>query len=275
MPQVKIASWNVNSIKARLPNFLIWLEKSKPDIVLLQELKCLEVDFPFATLTNLGYNCAVSGQKAYNGVAILSRFQLSKISKELPIYNIEEFDEQARYIEALIDLGSSKQITVASIYVPNGGSELNPGQKVNQTDKFLYKMRFFDRLYEKFSDLSRLNQIAILGGDYNVALNDLDAYDPLALQGSVCFHLDEKIKFRSLINIGYTDVFRTLNPNLKAFTWWDYRGNSWNYNHGLRIDYLLASPRACDYMVTAAIEDKTMEQEKPSDHCPVSCVLEI
>lgn len=273
--KIKIASWNVNSVKARLASLLLWIDKSKPDVILLQEIKCLEGDFPSEVLLNLGYKyLAINGQKTYNGVAIISRYPLSEVSKELPFYDIEEFDEQARYIEAIIEL-ENHLIRVASIYVPNGNSELDYKQKLEQSEKFLYKMRFFDRLYKKMFELAKFDQPMILGGDYNVALEDIDVYDPKKLEGSICFHPDEQKKMRSLLNLGYTDLFRISNPESKAFTWWDYRGNSWNYNHGLRIDYLLASPLACDKISMVDIENFTMDHEKPSDHCPVICELEF
>lgn len=274
MAKIKIASWNVNSIKARLENLIIWLKESAPDIVFLQELKCVEEAFPYEQIGDLGYNMAVNGQKSYNGVAILSKFPISDIKKTLPnLY--DDNDDHARYIEAVIDLKHTA-VRVASIYVPNGGAELLPGQKVNESEKFIYKMRFFERLYSHFKNLLHYNEIAVFGGDYNVAHHDIDVYDPISIKGSVCFHSDEKRHFNALLNLGYADSFRALNPSTQAFSWWDYRGNSWNYNKGMRIDYLLTSPLASDKLTSAFMEDKmVMNQTKPSDHCPVIAVLEV
>ena len=137
-------------------------------------------------------------------------------------------------------------------------------------------MKFYDRLYQHFKKISAYNEIAVFGGDYNVALNDIDVYDPVSLKNSICFHDDEKVKFRALLNLGYADSFRAAHPDVQAFTWWDYRGNAWKHNKGLRIDYLLTSPLASDKLITAAIEDEiVMEREKPSDHCPAICEIEL
>lgn len=275
--KIKIATWNVNSVKARLENLLFWLQETKPDIVLLQELKCVEGDFPFAPISDLGYNVAVLGQKSYNGVAILSKFPLQDVVKNLPTQHnySENYLGQARYIEALVSLPHTA-IRVASVYVPNGGAELLANQKVNESEKFIYKMNFFDDLYKYWKNLFKYNEIAIFGGDYNVALNDVDVYDSVGLKNTVCFHADEKKKLRSILNIGYIDSFRALNPEAQNFSWWDYRGNSWNYNKGMRIDYLLTSPLAADKILSVFMDDKLMmERIKPSDHCPVIAVLEI
>ena len=275
MSKIKIGTWNVNSIKARIENLLFWLKESNPDIVLLQELKCLEENFPFAPIEDLGYNIAVKGQKTYNGVAILSKFPIEDIVKELPSYNIDENDDQARYIEAVISVKNSA-IRVASIYVPNGNSTSETGKAVNQTEKFIYKMRFYDRLYKHFQNIAGYNEIAVFGGDYNAALQDIDVYDPVSLKDTICFHIDEKRKLRSLLNLGYIDSFRQSNPQNQSFTWWDYRGNAKQYNKGMRIDYLLISPLAADKLIKSEIEEKmVMERPKHSDHCPVTVYLEL
>jgi exodeoxyribonuclease-3 len=265
---IKIATWNVNSINARLENLIFWIKNSAVDVILLQELKCTEDNFPFEAINDLGYNIAIHGQKSYNGVAILSKFPLEDVKKNLPNFN----DEQSRYIEAVIPFQNTA-IRVASIYVPNGGAELAPTQKVNETDKFLYKMNFYDHLYTQAKHLLSYNEITILGGDYNVCHHNIDAYDPVSLKNTVCFHDDERKKFRSLLNLGYQDSFRSLNPNLQAYSWWDYRGNSWKFNKGLRIDYLLASPLAADKLKSCYMDEKMNDREKPSDHCPVVCEL--
>ncbi len=270
MTQIKIASWNVNSVNARLENLLFWLRETKPDVVLLQEIKCEEHNFPLQPIADLGYNVAVFGQKSYNGVAILSKFPLQDIKK-----NLDENDPQARYIEALVCV-SNQAIRVASIYVPNGGAELLPNQKANESDKFLYKMQFFDNLKNHLQSLVQYNEIAVFGGDYNVAANDLDVYDPIGLKNTVCFHIDEQRKFRQILNLGYLDSFRISHPTTQNFSWWDYRGNSWAYNKGMRIDYLLTSPKAADFLSAAFMDDKMMmEKPKPSDHCPAVITLDL
>jgi exodeoxyribonuclease-3 len=275
MSKIKIASFNVNSIKARLPRFLEWLKSSNPDIVLLQELKCVEAEFPFEALLDAGYNAAVVGQKTYNGVAILSKFKIEDVVKNLPAID-ESSDEQARYIEGVIAVNGSA-IRVASIYVPNGGGEIPEGCRLEDTEKFLYKLNFFKRLKAHFSRLLTYNEIQIFGGDFNVANQDIDVYDAKSLKGSVCFNLLEQQNFRSILNLGLIDSYRAFNGNNhQAFSWWDYRSGAWQHNKGLRIDYLLTSPSAADKIISATIEDKGVrDQEKASDHCPVCVEIAI
>ena len=274
MPQIKIASFNVNSVKARLPRLLEWLKMSNPDVVLLQELKCVETEFPFEAIFDAGYNAAVVGQKSYNGVAILSKFKIEDVVKALPVLE-EEVDEQARYIEGVISVGNSA-IRIASIYVPNGGGDLLQNETRENSQKFIYKMKFFERLKSHFSKLLELDEMQIFGGDYNVAVEEIDVFDPVSLSGTVCFHPEERKKFRSILNLGIVDSHRAQNPRSQAFSWWDYRGGSWQHNKGMRIDYLLTSPQATDKIVATAIEDRGVrDQEKASDHCPVCVTIEV
>ena len=264
--KISISTWNVNSVNARLHNVVKYLEKDKPDIVLLQELKCLEEKFPKMEIEDLGYNLAIFGQKTYNGVAILSKFPIDETDI---IRGIPEFkDENSRYIEASISVENSA-IRVASVYVPNG-------QSVG-SEKFEYKMRFFDALYNHMKNLSSYDEKIIIGGDFNVAPEDIDVYDPKSLANSVCFHPDEQAKYRQLENsgTGYTELWRANNPDKQAFSWWDYRGGAYNYNKGLRIDFLFANPLACDNVLNCFIEQETRGWEKASDHAPVVCEIEV
>lgn len=287
MTQIKIASFNVNSVKARLPRLLEWLKNSNPDVVLLQEIKCLEKDFPFEALYDAGYNAAVFGQKTYNGVAILSKFKIEDVVKGLPNAPMIDGDseisdllsdetlQQARYIEGVISV-AGKAIRVASIYVPNGGGDLLPNETLETSRKFIYKMRFFEALKDHFVRLQQFDEMQIFGGDYNVAVEEIDVFDPKSLSGTVCFHDLERAKFRSLLNLGLTDSYRASNGQSQAFSWWDYRGGSWQHNKGMRIDYLLTSPQAADKISAATIEDKGVrDQEKASDHCPVCVILNL
>lgn len=283
MTQIKIASFNVNSIKARLPRLLEWLKNSNPDVVLLQELKCLENEFPFEALLDAGYNSAVAGQKTYNGVAILSKYKIEDVVKTLPNApkigsNQSLFDDettQARYIEGVISVGK-KAIRLASIYVPNGGGDLMPNETLENSAKFIYKMQFFDALKSHLAQLLTYDEMQIFGGDYNVAAEEIDVFDPVSLRNSVCFHDLERQKFRALLNLGLVDSYRAFNQQSQAFSWWDYRGGAWQHNKGLRIDYLLTSPQAADKIIKAEIEDKGVrDQEKASDHCPVTLYLDI
>jgi len=254
---VSITTFNVNSIGARLPNVLGWIDAATPDILLLQELKCVDDAFPRLELEQRGYTCATHGQKTYNGVAILSKFPLSDVMRGLPG---DETDEQARYIEGTITIGETR-IRVASAYVPNGQSP--------DSDKFAYKMRFYDRLYAHWQPVVAQQGIAILGGDFNCAPAPLDVYDPKRLDGTVCYHPAEREKLRHLMHLGLYDAFRIKHPQSQQYSWWDYRGDSFARGHGLRIDHLLLTARAADCLRDCVIDEAPRHAEKPSDHTPV------
>ena len=258
---VKIASWNVNSVKARLPHVIDWLRDESIDIALLQETKCLEEAFPFMELEDLGYNIAVAGQKTYNGVAILSKFPIEDVVKALPG---DEKDEEARYIEGVIS-SPEGVLRVASVYVPNG-TEVG-------SDRFAYKLKFFDRLREHAKNLLELDEKLVIGGDYNVAPTDIDVFDAKTLRGTLCFHPDEQEKFRSLEYIGLTDVFRAKYPEKMQFSWWDYRGGGYQHNKGMRIDHLMLSPLATDSLEACDVDENPRKKDKPSDHTPIWCSL--
>lgn len=260
---LKIATWNVNSIRQRLPIVTEWLKKTNADIVLFQEIKCEEEAFPKMEIEDLGYNLAISGQKTFNGVAILSKFPIDDVIKKLPG---DEADEQARYIEAVISL-PKKALRVASVYVPNGQE---PG-----SDKFQYKLKFLERLREHFLEILKYNEVQLIGGDYNVAPEKIDVFDPKSLEGTTCFHKDERKRFNALLGTGFYETFRALNKDKQQFSWWDYRGNSWQYNKGMRIDHILASPEAMDLLTNSYIDDSVRAMEKASDHAPVVVEIEI
>lgn len=258
-----IATWNVNSIKSRLHQLLPWLGFAKPDVVLLQEIKTVNDTFPYMEIEELGYNVKVHGQKTYNGVAILSKFPLDDVLTALPG---SEEDEEARYIEAVLCLKQGA-VRVASIYVPNGQSP--------DSDKFRYKMRFLERLKAHASTLLSYEEILVMGGDYNIAPYPIDVYDPKSLEGSVCYHPAERSHLRALLHAGLYDAFRLQHPHIQAFSWWDYRGNGFEAGKGLRIDHLLLSPQAADKLIQCTIESSLRGQERPSDHAPVLCTLDI
>lgn len=265
---IKIATWNVNSVKARLHAVDEWLKEEQPDIVLLQELKCVTEAFPYEQIEDLGYNIAAHGQKSYNGVAILSKYPIDEVVKELPLESEDdEIDEQARYIEALVYI-NDKVLKVASVYVPNGNTV--------GSDKFLYKMKFFDRLRKYYIETSYTDDTAFLiGGDYNVAPEDIDVYDPKSLRNTICFHPEEQQKYRSLINSGLTELFRAFNPDIQQFSWWDYRGGGYKNGKGMRIDFLLACPKVADIAINCSIDENPRGKEKASDHTPVICTLDV
>jgi exodeoxyribonuclease-3 len=255
--KVTVAVWNVNSIKARLSNFIEWAERTQPDFILLQELKCEEEKFPFEALESLNYNYAISGQKTYNGVAILSKFPLEEISKNFPD---DPDPTHARFIEACAhtEIG---YVRIISLYVPNGGEV--------GSDKFEYKLKFFDQFEKYVKSKICVDELLIIGGDYNVAPEEIDVYDAKYLQNSTCFTLPERKKMRSLLNTGFEDAYRLLHPNKVEFTWWDYRGNSFTHNKGMRIDHILLSPRAADSLSRCYIDSDVRGKDSASDHAPI------
>lgn len=260
---ISIATFNVNSIKARLPNLLAWLDAAKPDIVLLQELKCVDEALPTMEIEERGYNIASHGQKTYNGVAILSKLPLDDIHRGLAG---DATDEQARYIEAVLSIPGGA-LRVASVYVPNG-------QDVG-SDKFPYKLAFLERLRAHWAERLPYRELAVLGGDFNVAPAPLDVYDPAGLDGSVCYHPAERERLSALMHLGFYDAFRVANPTARQFSWWDYRGNGFERGHGLRIDHLLLSPMAVDRLSGCSIDEAPRREDKPSDHAPVVVTLNL
>ena len=250
---LKIATWNVNSIRARLTHLLGWLSESTPDIVLLQEVKVISEQFPYEPIEELGYNIKVHSQKSYNGVAILSKFPIEDVGLGLP--NRPE-DPQARYIE-----GFTGGVRVASVYVPNG-------QSVG-SEKFAYKLDFMETLKEHLATLVHLDEPVFVGGDYNITFDDKDVYDPEAWKGEILCSAQERLSLKALQFLGYCDVMRLLHPAQQLFTWWDYRQGAYAKNQGLRIDHILASPLGMDKVLEAGVEESIRAQTSPSDHAPV------
>ncbi len=255
---MKIATFNVNSIKARVGNVLEWLKAADPDIALLQEIKCTEPDFPALELSGLGYQVALVGQKTYNGVAILAK---QRIEVDLTALPGDKSDEHARYIE-----GRVGGFRVASIYVPNG-------QNVG-SEKFQYKLGFLARLEARIKDLLKTEEPIVLGGDYNIAPFDIDVHDPKAWRGQIMVSPEERSWFRRYLNLGLTDAYRVYHPDTLDFSWWDYRAGAWQRDMGLRIDHLLLSPQAADRLEDAGIDRDPRGKDKASDHTPVWCKLQ-
>jgi exodeoxyribonuclease-3 len=262
-----IASWNVNSIKARLPNVLDWVKRAKPDILLLQELKCLEEAFPALEFTELGYNAAIAGQKTYNGVAILSKTPLEVEMRALPG---GADDPQARYVEAVTKTPAGV-LRVASIYLPNG-NPLGPDKSISE--KFSYKLAWMKRLHAHAKALLKLEEITVLGGDYNVIPEPIDAKNPAEWTKDALFQPESRQALRRLLNLGYTDAFRALHAEPGQYTFWDYQAGAWPRDDGIRIDHLLLSPQAADRLAEAGIDREPRSREKASDHTPIWCRLE-
>lgn len=264
MTSLTVSTWNVNSVKSRLVHLLDWLKEDSPDIVLLQELKCMDEAFPAMEIEDLGYNIATHGQKTYNGVAILSRFPLDDITRGLPG---NDNDDQARYIEAVASVPDGA-VRVASVYVPNG--------QTTDSDKFQYKLAFLDRLYDHCQTLLSYDERLVIGGDYNIAPEDVDVHSPKHWQGSVLTHDRVRASFRKILHLGMYNAIRPVDgakPNGGTYSWWDYRGGAFENDDGLLIDHLLLSPQATDRLQSCHVNRKPREQEKPSDHTPVVAVL--
>ena len=249
----RIATWNVNSIKARLPRVTEWLKSAKPDVVLLQETKCEDAAFPRLEIEELGYNLALCGQKTYTRVAILSKSPIEDIACGLPG---DDSDGQSRYIEAF-----TCGLRVASIYLPNG----NPVT----TEKFPYKLAWLDRLTIHAEKLLDNEERLVLGGDYNVCPTDVDVYDPIGWANDALCRIESRKAFRKLIYLGLTDAWRAQHPDLHEYSFWDYQAGAWQKNNGLRIDHLLLSPQAADTLKDSGIDKSPRGKERASDHTPV------
>jgi exodeoxyribonuclease-3 len=255
---VKIATWNVNSIKARLPHLLAWLREASPDIVLLQETKVVAEGFPSLEIGDLGYNALTLGQKSYNGVAVLSKRPIELLATALPG---DPEDTQARYLEVF-----TCDLRVASIYVPNGNP--HPGEK------FAYKLLFLDRLYQHTRELLESEDTFVLGGDFNVAPEDGDVYDPVGWKDDALCRPESRAGFRKLLYLGLTDALAALCREPHRYTWWDYRAGAFSSDHGLRIDHLLLSPWAADRLVAVDVDRTPRGWDRASDHAPVWCELQ-
>jgi exodeoxyribonuclease III len=259
---MRIATWNVNSIKQRLDHLVAFVKSAEPDVLCLQELKCVDEAFPRGEIEALGYNVATHGQKAYNGVAILSKSPLEDVRRGLPG---DETDEQARYLEGVVST-SDGVVRVASIYLPNG----NP----IKTPKFDYKLAWMDRLKAHARKLLALEEPLVLCGDYNVIPEPADAADPAAWRNDALFQPESRAKFRELLNLGLGDAVRACNDQPGLYSFWDYQAGAFQRNNGIRIDHLLLSPQAQDRLRTASIRREVRGWDKPSDHVPVMVDLD-
>jgi exodeoxyribonuclease-3 len=259
---MRIATWNVNSINARLERVLEWLTEETPDVVCLQEIKCVDEKFPRDPIEALGYNVETHGQKSYNGVALLSKFPLEDVRRGLPG---DEDDAQARYIEAV--MGAPTPIRVASIYLPNG----NPVD----TDKFPYKLGWMARLYHHAAELLTLEEPLALAGDYNVIPTPADADKPEAWIGDALFQPESRAAHRALTFLGLTDAHLAVGEDPHAYTFWDYFRDNFARNRGIRIDHVLLSPQAADRLIASEVSKAVRGRDKPSDHAPVIVTLDL
>ncbi|HTQ12636.1 MAG TPA: exodeoxyribonuclease III [Rhizomicrobium sp.] len=260
---MKIATWNVNSVKARLETVVAWLKETSPDVACFQEIKCQDDAFPRHAFEDLGYNCAVHGQKTYNGVAVLSKRPIEDATPRLPG---GDGDDHARYLEVAVP-GRTSTVRVASIYAPNG----NP----IGTEKFDYKLKWLDRLAGRASGLLANEEPVVLMGDYNVIPEPEDCWDPKAWMEDALFQPESRSALRRIEYLGYTDAFRACHAETHRYTFWDYQAGAWQKDHGIRIDHVLLSPQAADRLRACGIDRHVRGWERPSDHVPVWCELDI
>lgn len=257
---MKIASWNINGIKARLENLVSWLSESQPDIACLQEIKSVDENFPRLEIEAAGYHVETHGQKGFNGVALLSKYPPDEINRGLPLLSeSDKPDDQARFIEGVYSVKGGV-LRVASLYLPNG----NPVD----TEKFPYKLKWMERLEKWAAERLKLEEPLVLAGDYNVIPEPLDCHDPAVWEGDALFRSDTRSAFRRLENAGFTEAVRNTTDADKIYSFWDYQAGAWPKNNGIRIDHLLLSPEAADRLVAADIEKHVRGWEKPSDHVP-------
>jgi exodeoxyribonuclease-3 len=259
---MRIATWNVNSVNARLETVLRWFEETKPDVACLQEIKCVDEKFPAEAFERLGYNVAVHGQKSYNGVALLSKAPMEDVRKGLPN---GDGDDHARYVEAVIS--GPRPVRVASIYLPNG----NPVD----SEKYPYKLAWIDRLNRHAQELLALEEALVLTGDFNVIPEARDAEFPKNWEGDALFLPQTREAFRALKNLGLTDAYLQADGALGAYTFWDYQAGAWQRNNGIRIDHALLSAQAADALLGVSIHRDVRSWEKPSDHVPFVIELDV
>jgi exodeoxyribonuclease-3 len=259
---MRIATWNVNSVNARLETVLKWFEQAQPDVACLQEIKCVDEKFPAEAFERLGYNVAVHGQKTYNGVAMLSKTPLEDVRRGLPG---DDSDDHARYLEAVV--AGPNPVRVASIYLPNG----NP----IGTDKFTYKLAWMARLNAHARALLALEERLVLTGDFNVIPEPEDADNPAAWAGDALFQPETRSAWRALKYLGLTEAYMEVDGAPGGYTFWDYQAGAWQRNHGIRIDHALLSPQAADLLKDVVIHRDVRAREKPSDHVPVVVELDL
>lgn len=260
---MRIATWNVNSVRQRLDHAVAWLKEAEPDVVCLQEIKCQTEAFPSEPFEALGYNVVVHGQKTFNGVALLSKLPLEDVTRGLPG---DDGDVQARFIEAVVSTKAGV-VRVCCIYLPNG----NPPQ----TEKYDYKLGFMARLKAFARSRLALEEPLILAGDFNVIPEARDAADPSAWLEDALYLPRTRAAFRDLVNLGLTDALRATSDAERLFTFWDYQAGAWQRDFGIRIDHLLLSPQAADLLIAAGIDKHVRAWERPSDHVPAWIDLKI
>jgi exodeoxyribonuclease-3 len=260
---MKIATFNINGIKARAQALPAWLDEAEPDVVLLQEIKSIDENFPRELFEERGYNVETHGQKSFNGVAILSKHPLEDVTRGLPG---DDADDQARYIEATVS-GKSQALRICGLYLPNGNPAPGP--------KFDYKLGWMARLESRAKELLAEETPFLMAGDYNVIPQPEDAKHPENWREDALFRPESRAAFRRLLNLGLTDAFRAREQGPGHYSFWDYQAGSWNRDNGIRIDHLLLSPACADMLRDCQIDRDVRSGEKPSDHVPVWVDLDL
>lgn len=254
---MKIATFNINGVKARIEALCDWLREAAPDIVLLQEIKSVDEGFPRAAIEELGYRVETHGQKGFNGVAVLSKLPLEEIRRGLPG---DESDEQARWIEAVVVEGG-RALRLCGLYLPNGNPAPGP--------KYDYKLGWMARMKARVAEVLAGEEAAVFAGDYNVIPQSEDAARPQAWVADALYLPETRAAFREMLWLGLTDAFRAREPGPGHYSFWDYQAGAWERNNGIRIDHLLLTPQAADLLAGAGIDREIRGREKPSDHVPV------
>eukprot|EP00903_Cladosiphon_okamuranus_P020501 g18820.t1 len=254
---MRIATFNINGIKARHAALTDWLDEANPDVVLLQEIKSVDENFPRELFEDRGYNVETHGQKSFNGVAILSKLPLEDVTRGLPG---DETDEQARWIEATV-VGNHTAVRICGLYLPNGNPAPGP--------KYDYKLAWMERLRHRAKELMDMEEPALMAGDYNIIPQAEDAAKPDSWREDALFRLDSRDAYRRVLNLGFTEAFRSRHPEPEQYSFWDYQAGAWQRNNGIRIDHILMTPQCADLMVDVGIEKELRGREKPSDHVPV------
>tara|TARA_X000000368_G_scaffold416705_1_gene411274 strand:+ start:525 stop:1301 length:777 start_codon:yes stop_codon:yes gene_type:complete len=257
---MKIISWNVNSVRARIDNILNYIKESKPDILFLQEIKTEEINFPKEEFKKIGYDSYVFGQKSYNGVAFLSKIKISNIDTNF----IKDKLKQSRIITGDIKI-NSKKIKLVNVYIPNG----NP----IETQKYDYKKDWLDLFYKNIKKTLTKSSNIIISGDFNVIPEEIDVYDSRRYENDALFKLEIRKKYRSIINLGFHDVYRHYNKTKQEYTFWDYFAGSWQKNFGMRIDHFLVSSSLLENLKSININKKPRSKIKPSDHTPIELII--
>ena len=257
---MKISSWNVNSVRARITNILNYIKSSNPDILFIQEIKTEEKNFPFNDFKNLGYESYVFGQKSYNGVAFLSKVNINKIDLKF----INDKNKQSRIIAGDIK-NKSKTIKLINIYVPNG----NPVE----TEKYDYKKDWYDIFNNKIKKTLVENENIIIGGDFNIIPEKIDVYDYKKYENDALFKLEMRKKYRELVNLGFHDIYRYFNKDKQEYTFWDYMSGAWQKDHGMRIDHFLITSNLLNDIKSININKKPRSGVKPSDHTPIELIV--